>query len=113
MTNTNADSNLKITSTFPGLPVRPIGPGDDVVISEEAFEDWLLSRVIPVFSNRQLRDQIAETVKKYTGHTRQDFISELYGLVAHDEADVEPIDANNFHERLKAYEANLRKQGGM
>jgi hypothetical protein len=32
---------LHITTLFPGLPVRPIGPGDDVVVSEQALQDWL------------------------------------------------------------------------
>lgn len=35
---------LRIVEQFPGLPVRSIGPGDDVVVSAEQLEKWLLDQ---------------------------------------------------------------------
>lgn len=38
---TPQDTEAEITTQFPGLRVRPIGPGDDVVVSAQVLEDWL------------------------------------------------------------------------
>lgn len=35
------NTEAEITTQFPGLRVRPIGPGDDIVVSAQVLEEWL------------------------------------------------------------------------
>ncbi len=36
-----SENKLEIKTQFPGLPVRAIGPSDDVVVSVEALARWI------------------------------------------------------------------------
>lgn len=38
------DEEVEITALFPGLRTRPIGPGDDIVVSEQVLSDWIATR---------------------------------------------------------------------
>lgn len=56
------DTEVEITTQFPGLRVRPIGPGDDIVVSAQVLEDWLATHETTTKTPEDVREYI--TIEK-------------------------------------------------